>query len=406
MLSTKSAQVVKATLPVIGAAIGDITPVFYKRMFAAHPELERDLFNRGNQAQGDQQTALAGAIAAYATLLVAEDGRDPLDVLARIAHKHASLGITEDQYPIVHEHLFAAIVEVLGDAATPEVASAWDEVYWHMAKALVTIEKGLYAETGVADGDVWRTLVLRRRLQESPDTVSFVLGTADGSPLPDAQPGQYVSVQVALPDGARQIRQYSLTHAPKVSEWGISVKAVPASRTADGAIVPAGEVSDFLHHNLFEGDEIRVSAPFGELVLQDSEGPLVLISAGIGVTPIIGILHYLVGVGSTREVLVLHADRSPARHAHRQELKELVEALPAATLHRWYEDLGVRPTRDVLRAGRVDLGTVEIPADAQIYLCGPLPFMESVRSTLIEQDITEAHIHYEIFGPDKWLASA
>ena len=187
MLSTKSAEVVKATLPVIGAAIGDITPVFYQRMFAAHPELERDLFNRGNQAQGDQQRALAGAIAAYATLLVAEDGRDPLDVLARIAHKHASLGITEDQYPIVHEHLFAAIVEVLGDAVTPEVASAWDEVYWHMAKSLVTIEKGLYAETGVADGDVWRTLVLRQRLQESPDTVSFVLGTPDGSTLPQAR---------------------------------------------------------------------------------------------------------------------------------------------------------------------------------------------------------------------------
>ena len=185
MLSTKSAQVVKATLPVIGAAIGDITPVFYQRMFAAHPELERDLFNRGNQAQGDQQSALAGAIAAYATLLVAEDGRDPLDVLARIAHKHASLGITEDQYPIVHEHLFAAIVEVLGDAVTPEVAAAWDEVYWHMAKAPWSRSRsGLYAETGVADGDVWRTLVLRRRLQESPDTVSFVLGTPDGSPLP------------------------------------------------------------------------------------------------------------------------------------------------------------------------------------------------------------------------------
>ena len=406
MLSTRSAQVVKATLPVIGAAIGDITPVFYKRMFAAHPELERDLFNRGNQAQGDQQSALAGAIAAYATLLVADDGRDPLEVLARIAHKHASLGITEDQYPIVHEHLFAAIVEVLGDAVTPEVASAWDEVFWHMANALVTIEKRLYAETGVADGDVWRTLVLRRRLQESPDTVSFVLGTTDGSPLPDARPGQYVSVQVTLPDGARQIRQYSLTHATEVSEWGISVKALPDRRGDDGATLPAGEVSNFLHRELFEGDEIRVSAPFGDLVLQDSDDPLVLISAGIGITPIIGILHYLAGTGSVRQVLVLHADRSPARHAHRQELKELVESLPAATLHRWYEDLGVRPTRDVLSAGRVDLGLVEIPADAQVYLCGPLPFMDSVRRTLIEQNIPEGDIHYEVFGPDKWLASA
>ena len=406
MLSTKSAQVVKATLPVIGAAIGDITPVFYQRMFAAHPELQRDLFNRGNQAQGDQQLALAGAVAAYATLLVADDGRDPLEVLARIAHKHASLGITEDQYPIVHEHLFAAIVEVLGDAVTPEIAAAWDEVYWHMAHALVTIEKRLYAETGVADGDVWRTLVLRRRVQESPDTVSFVLGTPDESPLPQARPGQYVSVQVTLPDGARQIRQYSLTRAPESSSWAISVKAVPASRTDEGAIIPAGEVSNFLHHNLFEGDEIRVSAPFGDLSLQDSEDPLVLISAGIGITPIIGMLHYLAASGSTREVLVLHADRSPARHAHRMELKELVETLPTATLHRWYEDLGVHPAGDVLQTGLVDLGSVEIPVDAQVYLCGPLPFMELVRNALIEQQVPESHINYEVFGPDKWLASA
>ena len=406
MLSTKSAAVVKATLPVIGAAIGDITPVFYKRMFAAHPELERDLFNRGNQAQGDQQTALAGAIAAYATLLVADDGRDPVEVLARIAHKHASLGIAEDQYPIVHEHLFAAIVEVLGDAVTAEVAAAWDEVYWHMAAALIAIEKGLYADAGAPDGDVWRTLVLRRRVQESPDTVSFVLGTADRSELPKARPGQYVSFQVTLPDGARQIRQYSLTRSPEASEWSISVKAVPASHADDGTIIPAGEVSNFLHHNLFEGDEIRASAPFGDLVVEDSDQPLVLISAGIGITPIIGILHYLSGIDSAREVLVLHADRSPARHAHRQELKELVAAMPTASLHRWYEDLGVRPTRDALRAGRVDLGAVEIPADAQIYLCGPLPFMESVRTSLIEQDILESDIHYEVFGPDKWLASA
>ena len=393
MLSSQSTQVVRATLPIIGAAIGEITPIFYQRLFRAHPELERDLFNRGNQARGDQQAALASAIAAYATLLVAEDGPDPLDVLARIAHKHASLGITEDQYPIVHEHLFAAIVEVLGDAVTPDVANAWDEVYWHMVGALVTIEKRLYAETGVADGEVWRTLVLRRRRQESPDTVSFVLGTADRSALPPARPGQYLSVQVQLPDGARQIRQYSLTHADGVDEWGISVRAVPG-----------GEVSSFLHHNVFEGDEVRVSAPFGELVLEDSVAPLVLISAGIGITPIIGILHYLVGIGSTREVLVLHADRSPAQHAHRQELKELVGALEGATLHRWYEDLGARPPRDALRVGRVDLAGVGLPSGAEVYLCGPLPFMAGVRRVLIERHVPEADIHYEVFGPDTRLA--
>ena len=182
-----------------------------------------------------------------------------------------------------------------------------------MAGALVTIEKGLYADAGVAHADVWRTLVLRRRRQESPDTVSFVLGAADHSVLPKARPGQYVSVQVTLPDGARQIRQYSLTGSAEPREWGITVKAVPPGHAVDGTTSPAGEVSNFLHDNLFEGDEIRASMPFGELVLDDSERPLVLISAGIGATPIIGILHYLAGVGSARGTRT----SASARHATR-----------------------------------------------------------------------------------------
>src|SRR5262245_4699373 len=128
LLSARATEVVRATLPAVGGAIEDITPIFYRRMFAAHPELERNLFNRGNQAQGDQQRALAGSIAAYATLLVSDHAPDRSDLLARVANKHASLGITADQYEIVHKHLFEAIVEVLGDAVTDEVAAAWDEV--------------------------------------------------------------------------------------------------------------------------------------------------------------------------------------------------------------------------------------------------------------------------------------
>ena len=405
MLSAASADVVRATLPVIGGAIDQITPIFYQRMFAAHPDLERNLFNRGNQAQGDQQRALAGAIAAYATLLVTENAPEPKDVLARIAHKHASLGIAEDQYPIVHEHLFAAIVEVLGDAVTPEVAAAWDEVYWQMAGDLIAMEKQLYADAGVDPAHVWGTVVVRARLQESPDTVSFALVSPDGSPLPAARPGQYISVACILPDGARQIRQYSLTRAHRPDEWAISVKAIPASRTEDGREIPEGEVSNFLHRNVFEGDELQVSPPFGELVLDASDDPLLLISAGIGSTPIIGMLHHLTHTASPRDVMVLHADRSPARHAHRQELKELVDRLPAATLHRWYEDIGARPARSDFLAGLVDLDAVDVPTGAQAYLCGPLPFMESVRQGLITRGLPESNIHYEVFGPDKWLAS-
>lgn len=403
-LSPASARIVRATLPVIAGAIGDITPVFYRRMFAAHPELERDLFNRGNQAQGDQQRALAGAIAAYATLLVAEDGAGPEQVLPRIAHKHASLGITEEQYLIVHEHLFAAIVEVLGDAVTPQIAAAWEEVYWHMAHALIAIEKDLYAAAGVAPGQVWRSLVVQRRQQESPDTVSFELASPDGTPLPRSRPGQYVSVAVWLPDGARQIRQYSLTNSHEPDRLAISVKAVPARRVEAG-IVPAGEVSTFLHENLFEGDLLEVSAPFGELELTEGDGPLVLVSAGIGITPMLGFLRHLAASGSQREVVVLHADRSPARHAHRLELNDLVRALPAATLLRWYEDLGARADEETLRAGLIDLADVELPTGADVYLCGPMPFMATVRAALLGRGVAAERIHYEVFGPTAELAS-
>jgi nitric oxide dioxygenase len=406
MLSAESSAVVRATLPAVAEAIDEITTVFYRRMFAAHPELERDLFNRGNQAQGDQQRALAGSIAAYATLLVSETAPDQSDLLARVANKHASLGVTADQYHIVHKYLFQAIVEVLGAAVTPEVAGAWDEVYWHMARALVSREDDLYAGQGVEPGDVWRRLVVRRRTQESPDTVAFVLAAPDGSLLPESRPGQYVSVAVTLPDGARQIRQYSLTRAPERQEWGITVKRVSEVVDEDGSRFPPGEVSNFLHDNVFEGDELSVSLPFGDLVLDEGDDPLLLVSAGIGCTPIIGMLHYLTHTETDRQVMVLHADRSPARHAHRQELADLVARLPGSAMHHWYENLGLRSATETTRHGLIDLEGFDVPEDAQVYLCGPLPFMELVRSTLRERNVPEKNIHYEVFGPDTWMPAA
>ncbi len=406
MLSEKSESVVRETLPVVGAAIGEITLIFYDRMFTAHPELIKNLFNRGNQAQGDQPQALAGSIAAYATMLVSDTHHDVDEILDRIAHKHASLGVVGDQYPIVHEHLFAAIVQVLGEAVTDDVAAAWDELYWHMADDLIGREAALYASFGVAPGDVWRTMRIKERDQESPDTVSFLLEPTDGSELPHPKGGQYVSVQVPLPDGAHQIRQYSLTRAPKWEAWGISVKAVPETTDENGSVVPEGEVSNFLHRNYFEGNELKVSLPFGDLVVDEGDDPVMLISAGIGCTPVIGMLHYLAYTGTEREVTVLHADRSPARQAHRRDLAELVSRLPGGNLHHWYEDLGIRESSETTSEGRMTLQNAHISSNAQAYLCGPMPFMDSVRSTLVERGVAPANIHYEVFGPDKWLPNA
>lgn len=200
-LSPEHAATIKATVPLVGSKIDEITPLFYKTMFGNHPELISDTFNRGNQKSGQQQKALAASIATFATMLVDPNAPDPREMLSRIGHKHVSLDITRDQYQIVHDNLFHAIVEVLG---ADVVAEAWDAVYWLMAEVLIDFEHELYASAGTKDGDVFRPVTLQHKRALSPRVVFT------GQGFEDARPGQYVSLGVKLPDGARQLRQYSL----------------------------------------------------------------------------------------------------------------------------------------------------------------------------------------------------
>ncbi|OKJ77855.1 globin domain-containing protein [Streptomyces sp. CB02460] len=397
MLSESSAATVRATLPAVGAAIGDIADLFYRKLFAAHPELLRDLFNRGNQASGAQRQALAGSIAAFATQLVEQPDTRPDVMLGRIAHKHASLGVAPAQYDVVHTHLFAAIAEVLGDVVTPEVAAAWDEVYWLMANALIAIEERLYAEQGVVAGDVWRAWEVVSRTEETDDVARFRIRPADGSPAPAFRPGQYVSVQVELPDGARQIRQYSLSGGPGSALRSITVKRV------HGNDAPDGEVSRHLHAEVRAGDRLRVSAPYGDLVLKSDEAPLLLASAGIGCTPILSMLEHLAESEHRAPVTVVHGDRSPADHALRTDHTALTAKLPGAAAHFWYENPADGHPAD--RTGLVDLSGLTVLPGTHAYLCGPLPFMRAVRTQLLAKGVPASDIHYEVFGPDLWLAS-
>ncbi|MEU2156197.1 globin domain-containing protein [Streptomyces sp. NPDC019396] len=402
MLSARSAPVIRATLPVVGAAIGEVTEAFYRRLFEEHPALLRDLFNRGNQASGAQRQALAGSIAGFAGMLLERPDDRPDTMLLRIAHKHASLGVTSEQYKLVHRHLFAAIVEVLGEeTVTPEVAEAWDEVYWLMANALIAIEARLYREAATAEGEVWRQMVVAERRTEASDAISLTLRPADGGPVAPFQPGQYVSVQVQLPDGARQIRQYSLSSAPGRPHWRITVK-----RVADGH-TPEGEVSSWLHAHTRPGDVLTVSAPFGDLVLPPGDGPLLLASAGIGCTPMLAMLDELARTGSSRTVTVVHADRSPDDHAHRDELQALVGRLPGATLRLWYESPGDGSGATGLPPGtlpgRADAAALDLPDGVTVYMCGPLPFMRAFRGGLLRRGVPARSVHYEVFGPDLWL---
>ncbi|WP_280459280.1 globin domain-containing protein [Nocardia carnea] len=395
-LEEHHAEVVRATLPVIAAHIDDITALFYKKMFAARPDLLADLFNRGNQAQGAQQRALAASIATFATHLVDPALPHPAEMLARIGHKHASLGIVAEQYPVVHEHLFAAIVDVLGaDTVTAEIAAAWDRVYWLMADTLVEFERGLYAGAGVAPGDVFRETVVTERIDDPSGVVTFVVESTDPTrPLPDFVPGQYVSVGATLPDGARQLRQYSLVRAPGDGRLAFAVRPVAAT-----AAQPAGEVSNHLSGHLAVGDNLAITLPFGDLTIDPAAAtPLVLISAGIGITPMIGMLEHLAAGDSQRRVLAAHADRDTGSHPLRAVQRDLVAALPNAALELWYE----KHTGEG-RPGTFTVAELELPADADFYLCGGAGFLRSVRAELTAAGIPPERVHFELFSPDDWL---
>src|SRR3954452_8484870 len=279
VLSDKARPVIEATLPVVGEHIEEIASRFYAHMFAAHPEFQDGLFNRGNQAEGSQPKALAGSVAVFAGTLLADPPQIPDRLLTRIAHKHASLGIRRDQYPVVRDHLMWTVGDVLGDAGTPEVAAAWDEVYWLMAYALIHQERGLYSARGVTPERVWRNWRVAQKIRETDDVVTFILGRIDDRPVRTSLPGQYVTVNVPRPDGVHQPRQYSLTRADDGEHRQFAVKRV------HGAGKPAGEVSNFLHDHVGAGDRLTMSLPYGDVVLDASGHPVVSVSAGIGVAP-------------------------------------------------------------------------------------------------------------------------
>ena len=258
--------------------------------------------------------------------------------------------------PIDRRSLFASLA---AGALLPRIAPAWAQSGDHRIAAPTTL---------------------------SGDTIALTVDAVDGD-LPRFRPGQYISLQVPLADGARQIRQYSLTGSPAESRWRFSVKL-------------AGEVSAHLHEHVFEGDLLDVSTPFGDLVLPDDDAPLLLASAGIGCTPVIGLLTALSEKRDTRPVTVLHADRSRDRQPHRGMLAALVDSLPSGRLIQWYESASPHVVSDAIRIGQMTLDNLDVERDAHIMLCGPTGFLSSMREAFVGRDVDESRIHYETFGPE------
>ncbi|CAM3034711.1 globin domain-containing protein [Prescottella defluvii] len=385
LLSPDSRPIIEATLPVVGARLGEISEVFYRHLFDGVPALESDLFNRSNQENGEQQKALAGAIAAFATLLVTEDA-PPVDlVMSRIAAKHASLGISRVHYDLVHRALFRAIADVLGDAVTSEVAAAWDEVYWLMADSLIAQESALYGRAEVPAGHVWHVLTVIGRREVAPGVWTFTLAGRPGTPMGKYAAGQYVSIAMVVGDGTRQIRQYTVMLGDAPDTWEITVEAVPGGLVSNKLIGEAGI-----------GYPLVVSVPAGTEYPIRNDNPVVIGSSSVGSALTVAILQKMIAVRDTRPVYVVHVDADEASFAHRSRILELLEAYPG---YSWLETYYVDDPEEAvpLLQGR------EWDSGAEVYLCGSPRFMRRVRRVAVVKGIAPERIHYEVFAPDSWF---
>ncbi|RKK04617.1 NO-inducible flavohemoprotein [Pseudoroseomonas wenyumeiae] len=400
-LSDQTIAVVKATVPALEARGLDITRRMYARMF--QNEAIRDLFNQSHHGEtGSQPKALAAAVLAYAQNI------DNLGVLTaaveRIAQKHVGLNILPEHYPFVAEALLGAIQDVLGEAATPEILGAWGEAYWFLADVLIGREQQIYAEHASAPGgwNGWRDFTVRDKTRESDIVTSFTLAPADGGKVLRHQPGQYLTFWLEIPGHAPLKRNYSISCAPDDRQYRISVKREPR-----------GVASNWLHDMVQPGARLKVAAPAGEFFLPGvPQRPVVLLSGGVGQTPLMSMLQTMAAMPGTAPVQFIHGTLSGATHALGAEARSLAAAsggrISTTTFyeHPRAED---RQGLDYNHAGRITAEWLQAHtpgAEADYYLCGPREFLRVFTHALVAQGVPAARIHYEFFGPADELLAA
>ncbi len=397
-LSDTTIAIVKATVPALEAHGLDITRRMYERMFQNHAI--RDLFNQSHHGEtGAQPRALAGAILAYAQHI------DQLGALApaveRIAQKHVGLQILPEHYPYVAEALLGAIGDVLGDAATEQILNAWGEAYWFLANILINREKQIYHGIESAPGGWhgWRHFRVADVRRESEIITSFILRPEDGGAVMRHKPGQYLTFWLELPGHAPLKRNYSISSAPADDHYRISVKREPG-----------GLVSNWLHDSAPAGTILKVAPPAGEFFLPDHpERPVVLLSGGVGLTPMMSMLETIAARHPGLEAHYIHGTQDGSTHAMRDHVRLLAQGPIRATTFYVAPRASDRAGVDYDHAGLIEADwlTANTPVEtADYYLCGPRPFLKAYVAALSLAGVASDRIHYEFFGPADELIAA
>jgi nitric oxide dioxygenase len=399
-LSDKTIALVKATVPALEAHGLEIVRVMYDRMFQ-NPMI-RGLFNQSHHGDaGSQPRALTAAILAYASNIENLSALTP--AVERIAQKHVGLQILPEHYPYVAEALLGAIKQVLGDAASEEILAAWGEAYWFLANLLIAREGHIYHDLATAEGGWtgWRTFVVEEVRPESAIITSFVLRPTDRRPVIGHKPGQYLTFWLDIPGHPPLKRNYSISNGPNGEAYRISVKREPL-----------GLASSWLHDHAVAGTVLKVAPPAGEFFLAERpERPVVLLSGGVGLTPMVAMLERIVQKHPDLPVHYVHGTLDGSTHAMGAHVRALAERRPNVRTTTFYQQPRDQDAigRDYDRPGLIDESWIraETPIDhADYFLCGPRPMLRNLITALSMTGLPADRIHYEFFGPADELLAA
>ena len=399
-LSERTIALVKATVPALEAHGLDIVHEMYARMFQ-NPEI-RDLFNQSHHGDaGSQPRALTGAILAYASNIENLGALAP--AVERIAQKHVGLQILPEHYPHVGEALLGAIKAVLGEAATDDILAAWGEAYWFLADILIAREERVYGEQLGAPGgwNGWREFRIEQIVRESSVISSFILRPVDDRRVIEHKAGQYLTFWLEIPGHPPVKRNYSISDAANGETYRISVKREPQ-----------GLASGWLHDHAQVGTILTVAPPAGEFFLAEHpERPVVLLSGGVGLTPMVAMLETIAARHKDVQTHYIHGTHDRETHAMRDHVRTIAANAAAIEVVDFHQTplSGEVAGRDYDHAGIITdewlIANTPVGA-ADFYICGPRPFLRAAVSALSLAGVASDRIHYEFFGPADELLAA
>ncbi|XP_063933531.1 flavohemoprotein-like isoform X2 [Zophobas morio] len=402
-LSSTTINIVKSTAPVLAKTGYDITKTMYNKMLSENAEL-RFLFNASHQLEikneiAHQPRALACMMYNYA------ENIDNLKLLEKaiesVAQKHVSLFVLPEHYTIVGENLLWAIKKVLGEKATIPILQAWKEAYFHLAGIFIKRENEIRTNKALQIGgwEGWRSFIVARKVKESSVITSFYLKSKDGKPVLNYKPGQYTALKLCT-EKVKACRNYTLSKAAGDNKYRISVRRQePAEKGA-----PPGLVSNFLHDHINVNDEVLLGVPSGVFTFNhnhaNDEKPIVLMSAGVGLTPIVAMLDFILKNNVKKSVTVIISNRNKdveALHDWFVASEEKHSNLQVVFL---YDD-PLRLSSKTLNASKLD--KLLPNKDCHYFFCGPQGYMKMVCEQLLKWKIPEDQINYEYFGPTRPL---